>query len=133
MERKELKTLGLILLCAILLYIVHKYIVANLLSDVGGMVVSLDLIYVVFTLASIVLYVGLLFVAKKNYHYIGMGFLIGITLKMILFLIIFKPMLNQMSLQDNGVSKVSFIVVFFVFLLIDVVLGTKILKQYSKI
>lgn len=132
MIEKKTKNIGLIFFCAVLLYGLHKWVVMPLLP-VSTMLVSLELLYLVFSVSSVLLYIGVAFVAKKNYHYIGMGFLGGITLKMILFLAVFKPMLNRSVATENEVEKISFIVVFLIFLLMDVVLGTKILRQYSKI
>ncbi|MBK0369597.1 hypothetical protein I5M07_07065 [Flavobacterium sp. SE-1-e] len=77
---------------------------------------------------SVVFYTALLFLADFNFSYVGVTFLSAITLEFFISYLLLRPILeNKAAIAST--EKVSFIVVFFLFLIFQTILTARLLNE----
>lgn len=134
MFSKKYSSVVLVLIISMVLYFVHKSVVGFMeLRDVfSSFNMSLELLYSVFGLVAALIIFVLLLVKEKDYNQIGMAFLGLITLKMIVVYFVFKPNIPK-NIEGTNYEKINFIVLFILFLIIEVVVATRILNAKKEI
>lgn len=66
-------------------------------------------------------------VSKKNFESTGFTFLGILTIKMVVYFLMLQPIVNKVS--ENAIEKTNFVVLIFVFSVIDIVLASQILNK----
>lgn len=89
---------------------------------------SLELQYLFFFGISILLYLILLTVKKKNFEIVGMIFLFGTFAQMLLAYLVLQPILKNSTIQTD-VEKISFFITFVLFLLFQTLLTIRLLNE----
>lgn len=89
---------------------------------------SLELQYLFFFGISILLYLILLIVKKKNFEIVGVIFLFGTFAQMLLSYLVLQPILKNSTIQTD-VEKISFFITFVLFLLFQTLLTIRLLNE----
>ncbi|MES2578362.1 MAG: hypothetical protein V4589_12180 [Bacteroidota bacterium] len=128
MNLKNYKPLLPLLALAGLAYVVHR--VAFYLLDINDATFyySIETLYMVFLVLSIIVFVVLLKVKKRSFDNVGMSFLLSTSIKMIVCYLILKPIL-QVTAQNNAIEKKNFFMMFILFLAIETILTIRILNE----
>ncbi|OOV19450.1 hypothetical protein BXU10_07290 [Flavobacterium sp. LM4] len=113
---------------ALAAYILHKVIFFFLEINVQNFHYSLELQYLFFFGISILLYLILLLVKKKNFEIVGMIFLFGTFAQMLLAYLVLQPILKNSTIQTD-VEKISFFITFVLFLLFQTLLTIRLLNE----
>ena len=128
MNLKNYKPLLPLLALAGLAYVVHR--VAFYLLDINDATFyySIETLYMVFLVLSIMVFVVLLKVKERSFDNVGMSFLLSTSIKMIVCYLILKPIL-QVTAQNNAIEKKNFFMMFILFLAIETILTIRILNE----
>lgn len=89
--------------------------------------VSLEFIYFVFTLFSVVILTTLIIVEKKNKDIVGMTFMLITTFKAALSYFIFSNVIS--SDNENRIERINFFIVFSIFLTIETLIIIRLLNK----
>lgn len=128
MNLKNYKPLLPLLALAGLAYVVHR--VAFYVLDINDATFyySIETLYLLFLVLSIMIFVVLLKVKERSFDNVGMSFLLSTSIKMIVCYLILKPIL-QATTQNNAIEKKNFFMMFILFLAIETVLTIRILNE----
>ena len=128
MNLKNYKPLLPLLALAGLAYVVHR--VAFYLLDINDATFyySIETLYMLFLVLSIMVFVILLKVKERSFDNVGMSFLLSTSIKMIVCYLILKPIL-QVTAQNNAIEKKNFFMMFILFLAIETILTIRILNE----
>ena len=128
MNLKNYKPLLPLLALAGLAYVVHR--VAFYLLDINDATFyySIETLYMLFLVLSIMVFVVLLKVKERSFDNVGMSFLLSTSIKMIVCYLILKPIL-QVTAQNNAIEKKNFFMMFILFLAIETILTIRILNE----
>jgi hypothetical protein len=128
MNLKNYKPLLPLLALAGLAYVVHR--VAFYLLDINDATFyySIETLYMVFLVLSIMVFVVLLKVKERSFDNVGMSFLLSTSIKMIICYLILKPIL-LVTAQNNAIEKKNFFMMFILFLAIETILTIRILNE----
>ncbi len=128
MNLKNYKPLLPLLALAGLAYVVHR--VAFYLLDINDATFyySIETLYMLFLVLSIMVFVVLLKVKERSFDNVGMSFLLSTSIKMIVCYLILKPIL-QVTAQNNTIEKKNFFMMFILFLAIETILTIRILNE----
>ena len=119
--------LNLFLLTAVA-YGIHKIIFYSFNIDDANFHYSIETLYMIFSVLSIIVLVVLLKVKERSFDNIGMSFLLSTSVKMVVCYLILRPVL-QASSQNNGVEKKNFFAMFILFLAMETILTIRILNK----
>jgi hypothetical protein len=128
MNLKIYKPLLPLLALAGLAYVVHRAAFYLLNIEDATFYYSIETLYVLFLILSIMVFVVLLKVKERSFDNVGMSFLLSTSVKMIVCYLILKPIL-QASTQNNVVEKKNFFMLFILFLVIETILTIRILNE----
>ena len=92
---------------------------------------SPEILYVLFSTASIIVILIVLKIKEKNFDSVGMAFLVITSVKMVFSYVILRPILSK-TMAPNGIEKTNFFVMFVVFLAIETVVTIRILNEKHK-
>lgn len=123
----------LVIVGIILLFAIHKFAISylHLTAAFSHFHFSLEHLYLYFGIASLVIVSVLLIIKKRNFDQIGMSFMALITVKLIVFYLIFKPIIAK-DHTEAGIERTNFIILFMVFLLWETFVSAQILKSKDK-
>ena len=115
-----MKPIGILLLIIAAVYTIHKSILTftPLKFEAAIFEFSLEKLYLLFSLMTIIIILILIKVKQKNLDNVGMTFLLITSLKMIICYTIGRPIIKQVN-SENQLEKWSFFAMFIVFLLIE--------------
>ncbi len=119
--------LNLILLAGIA-YLLHNLIFVLMEINDTAFLYSIETLYLLFLGMSTLVFIVLLNVKERSFDNVGMSFLLGTSVKMVLCYLILKPILRINS-HENVLEKVNFFGMFVLFLTIETVLTIRILNK----
>ena len=125
---KNYKPILQLFLFAIAAYVLHKAVFFALEINSVNFYYSIEFLYLIFFGISVLLYVGLLLVKKKNFEVVGMAYLFGTFTQMLLGYLILRPILENKS-DEVLIEKISFFVTFILFLLFETLLTIRLLNE----
>lgn len=133
MDRKKYKTIFILLSIAPLLTVFNILILKYLVSAevYQSFHYPLPLLYLLFTAASALILWIQIKIKKNNPDQIGYVFLLTTSVKMGLCYALLYPILNQVS-ESYYFEKINFFIIFVLFLAIEVVLTSRLLKDEDK-
>jgi len=112
----------------VLVYIIHRTAFHFLVVDDLNFYYSLEKLYLVFYVLSIIVFTILLKVKEKSFDNVGMSFLLSTSVKMIFCFLILKPLLKSTA-SENTLEKTNFFVIFILFLAIETILTIRLLNE----
>ncbi len=120
----------LVIIGTIILFAIHKFAVGylDLTAEFSNFIFSLEHLYLCFGIASLAIISVLLVIKKRNFDQIGMSFMALITVKLIVFFTVFKPIISKDN-TESGIERTNFIILFMVFLLWETFVSAQILKS----
>jgi len=125
---KNYKPVFYLFCLALTAYILHKAIFFFCEINIQNFHYSLELQYLFFFGISVLLYLILLIVKKKNFEIVGMTFLFGTFAQMLLGYLILQPIL-KIKTGETDVEKISFFITFVLFLLFQTLLTVRLLNE----
>ena len=127
---KKYSPFFLVILCTVLLFFVHKSVVAfSGWNDVfNEFHYALEKLYLVFGLASLLIIFILIKVKERNFDQVGMAFMALITVKMATFYFVFKSVITDRT-DEAQWERTNFIILFMTFLIMETLISTQILKS----
>lgn len=128
MTFKNYKPVLNLLLLTVVAYALHKIIFYSFNIDDVAFHYSLEILYLIFSVLSIIVLVVLLKVKERSFDNVGMSFLLSTSIKMVVCYLILRPVL-QASSQNNGIEKKNFLAMFILFLAMETILTIRILNK----
>jgi hypothetical protein len=130
MSFKKYSPILLVIIGTIILFAIHKFAVGylDLTAEFSNFNFSLEHLYLCFGIASLAIVSVLLVIKKRNFDQIGMSFMALITVKLIVFFTVFKPIISKDN-TESGIERTNFIILFMVFLLWETFVSAQILKS----
>lgn len=128
MTFKNYKPVLNLLLLTVAAYALHKIIFYSFNIDDAAFHYSLETLYLIFSVLSIIVLVVLLKVKERSFDNVGMSFLLSTSIKMVVCYLILRPVL-QASSQNNGIEKKNFFAMFILFLAMETILTIRILNK----
>lgn len=111
-----------------LAYLIHRVIFYALEINDTPFYYSIETLYLLFLVLSIMVFVVLLKVKERSFDNVGMSFLLSTSVKMIVCYVILKPIL-QVTNEENTLEKINFFMMFIIFLAIETILTIRILNE----
>ena len=114
------KPLGVLVLVLLTIFTIHKSIFTFTLLklEATSFQISLEKLYLIFSLMTIVIILVLIKVKQKSLDNVGMTFLLITSVKMVICYVIGRPIINQNN-ADLQLEKWNFFVLFIIFLIIE--------------
>ena len=114
------KPLGVLVLVLLTIFAIHKSIFTftSLKLEATSFQISLEKLYLIFSLMTIVIILVLIKVKQKSLDNVGMTFLLITSVKMVICYVIGRPIINQNN-ADLQLEKWNFFVLFIIFLIIE--------------
>lgn len=128
MNLKTYKPLLGLLVLAALAYVLHILAFYFLKINTQTFYYSIETLYLMFLGLSILVFIVLLKVKEKSFDNVGMSFLLGTSIKMVVCYVILRPLL-QVSNSSIAIEKNNFFVMFILFLTIETILTIRILNE----
>jgi hypothetical protein len=128
MNLKNYKPLLSLALLIVVAYILHKVIFYSFKIDDVAFHYSIEELYLLFSVLSIIVLVVLLKVKEQSFDNIGMSFLLSTSIKMVVCYLFLRPVL-QVSSQNNSIEKRNFFAMFILFLAMETILTIRILNK----
>ena len=128
MNLKTYKPLLGLLVLAVLAYVLHKLAFYFLKINTLTFYYSIETLYLMFLGLSILVFIVLLKVKEKSFDNVGMSFLLGTSIKMVVCYVILRPLL-LVSNSSIAIEKNNFFVMFILFLTIETILTIRILNE----
>jgi hypothetical protein len=129
MQLNKFKPLLHLLAFVALIYILHKTAVQIFPIANVNYVYSLEELYGFFSICSLFIMLLVIVVNTKNKDHVGMSFIIVTTLKIILAVIMVKPILHNATTYNLKLEKINFFIIFIFFLAIETVFTIRILNS----
>ncbi len=126
MSERNYRPIFYLVTLAGLFYFIHKILFYVLGIEQEQFFYSLESLYLIFLVLSVLVLLILLKVKEKSFDNIGMSFLLITSVKMILVYIVLRPILN-LGTQNTGMQKINFFTLFILFLTIETVLTIRLL------
>ncbi len=116
-----------------LLYVLHRLVFHFLTIKTETFNYSLEVLYLFFGFASLVVILILRAVNKKNFDATGVAFLVITSIKMVFCYVLLYPLITSTSVSLGiGIEKVNFFVLFLVFLAIETGVTIQMLNEKYK-
>jgi uncharacterized membrane protein YjgN (DUF898 family) len=128
MNLKNYKPLLSLALLIVVAYILHKVIFYSFNIDDTAFHYSIEALYLLFSVLSVVVLVVLLKVKERSFDNVGMSFLLSTSIKMVVCYLILRPVL-QASGENSSVEKKNFFAMFILFLAMETILTIRILNK----
>lgn len=130
MKTTEFKLLAKMFLFSLLFYLIHK-LVFRLFFPTGIenlFIYSIELLYLFFLVASVLIIGILILVNKKNIDHVGFAFLFLTVTKMGIAFFFMQSILKVKAIHQPT-EKMNFFVIFILFLAIETVIAVRILNN----
>ncbi|MBC7747779.1 hypothetical protein [Flavobacterium urumqiense] len=128
MNLKNYKPLINLALLVAVAYILHKIIFYSFNIDDTAFHYSIEVLYLLFSVLSVIVLAVLLKVKEQSFDNIGMSFLLSTSIKMVVCYLILRPVL-QASGQNSSIEKRNFFAMFILFLAMETILTIRILNK----
>lgn len=128
MFKKNIKTIGLLLLIIAVFYSLHKSIFLFLKYNTESFQYSLETVYLFFSLFSIAIILVLIIVKQKDLNLVGNVFLLLTLIKMMVCFFVARPILKNYSI-DKPLEKWNFFSLFILFLLAETLITIRLLNE----
>lgn len=128
MNLKNYKPLINLALLIAVAYILHKIIFYSFNIDDTAFHYSIEVLYLLFSVLSVIVLAVLLKVKEQSFDNIGMSFLLSTSIKMVVCYLILRPVL-QASGQNSSIEKRNFFAMFILFLAMETILTIRILNK----
>lgn len=125
---KNYKTFLFLLISVIVGYVVHKLIFYFFNINSAVFYYSLEQLYGIFFMLSLMIILILLKIKERNFDQLGMSFLLLTTSKIVLYYLLLKPILD-IKHYDIRTEKMNFFALFILFLTIETVVTIRILNE----
>lgn len=112
----------------VFIYVLHK-IVAHIFPIAFNTIYSLEELYGFFSACSIFIMLLVIVVNTKNKDNVGMSFIIVTTMKIMLSVLMVRPILHNVVSDNVKLEKINFFIIFILFLAIETVLTIRILNN----
>ena len=109
-------------------YIFHKAALFVLKVNDQNFHYSLEVLYLIFLIIAIILLIFILRLKKDKFDSIGMFFMLGTFIQMLLSYLILRPILSD-KINNISVEKTNFFVTFILFLLFETLLTVRLLNE----
>ena len=109
-------------------YILHKAAFFVLKVNDQNFHYSLEVLYLIFLIIAIILLIFILRLKKDKFDSIGMFFMLGTFIQMLLSYLILRPILSD-KINNISVEKTNFFVTFILFLLFEALLTVRLLNE----
>lgn len=109
-------------------YIIHKAVFYFLKVNDNNFHYTLEILYLIFSLFATILLVIILNFKKDKFDSIGMFFMLGTFIQMLLSYLILKPILSD-KIHNVTVEKSNFFITFILFLLFQTLLTVGLLNK----
>ncbi|TDW50190.1 hypothetical protein EV144_102625 [Flavobacterium sp. 270] len=113
---------------AVTTYILHKAVFVFFKLDDQNFHYSIETLYLIFSAFAALLLIITLKFKKDKFDSIGMFFMLGTFLQMLLSYIVLRPILSD-KIHDIAVEKTNFFITFILFLLFETVLTVRLLNE----
>jgi hypothetical protein len=111
-----------------LAYIIHKSVFYFLKVNDNNFHYTLEILYLIFSVFATILLVVILKFKKDKFDSIGMFFMLGTFIQMLLSYLILKPILSD-KIHNVTVEKNNFFITFILFLLFETLLTVGLLNK----
>ena len=128
MKLKNYKPLLNLASLIVVTYVLHKIIFYTFDIESTAFHYSIETLYLLFSVLSLIVLVVLLKVKEQSFDNVGMSFLLSTSIKMIVCYLFLKPVL-QVTSQNNSIEKKNFFAMFILFLAIETILTIRILNK----
>ncbi|MCV9929722.1 hypothetical protein OIU83_18820 [Flavobacterium sp. LS1R49] len=128
MNFKNYKPLLNLFILSAVVYVLHKLAFYVFKINDQGFHYNVETLYLLFFAIASVLFIVLMTVKQKSFDNVGMAFLLGTSLQMVLCYLILRPILQD-KIQNTSIEKTNFFITFILFLLIETVLTIRILNE----
>ncbi|MFE3868353.1 hypothetical protein ACFX5E_09750 [Flavobacterium sp. LS2P90] len=128
MNLKNYKPLLSLALLIVVSYVLHKIIFYSFNVDDTTFHYSIEALYLLFSILSVIVLVVLLKVKEQSFDNVGMSFLLSTSIKMVVCYLILRPVL-QASGENSSVEKKNFFAMFILFLAMETILTIRILNK----
>lgn len=116
-----------LLLLTVVTFSVHYLIFTSFFADIETFY-PLIAIYVFLFGITFLVYLALYFLSKYMKDYVGMGFLVGIVVKMLATFVLFIPLIN--NTEYNYLTEIlNFFAPYFIFLIFETVVAVKLINS----
>ncbi|GIZ08027.1 hypothetical protein [Flavobacterium sp. UMI-01] len=115
-------------LFSVVLFVIHYFVFEWLEIDLSTFHYSLGFLYFLFFGLSLLVLIALLLVKKKSYEQVGMSFLLLTSCKMLVAYVILRPILAKND-ENVALEKMSFFMIFILYLIIDTYITIRILNE----
>ncbi|HEX8576072.1 MAG TPA: hypothetical protein VF677_07225 [Flavobacterium sp.] len=115
----------------VFIYVLHKVVpqILPIAFNTTNFIYSLEELYGFFSVCSLFIMVFVIVVNIKNKDNVGMSFIIVTTLKIILSVIMVRPILHNAISDNIKLEKINFFIIFIFFLAIETTLTIRILNN----
>ena len=128
MNLKNYKPLLSLALLIIVVYILHKIIFYSFNVNDLAFHYSLEELYLIFSVLSLIVLGVLLKVKQQSFDNVGMSFLLSTSVKMVVCYLILRPVL-QAEGENSSIEKRNFFAIFILFLAMETILTIRILNK----
>lgn len=128
MGLKNYKSVFILLITALLLYLLHKVAFSLFGIDTKAFYYSVETLYLFFSASSLVILLLLLQIKARNPDQFGMAFIWVTGIKIMICCLLLIPLFAH-SITHKSVEKMSFFVTFILFLAIETILSIRILNN----
>ena len=128
MNLKNYKPLINLALLVAVAYILHKIIFYSFNIDDTAFHYSIEVLYLLFSVLSVIVLAVLLKVKEQSFDNIGMSFLLSTSIKMVVCYLILRPVLQASGL-NSIIEKRNFFAMFILFLAMETILTIRILNK----
>lgn len=125
---KNYKDFLFLIISVLLAYVVHKLVFYFFKINQEVFYYSLEQLYVLFFILSFGIILILLKIKKRNFDQVGMSFLLLTSIKLGVYYLLLKPILNSKQ-YDIATEKMNFFALFILFLTIETVVTIRILSE----
>ena len=128
MNLKNYKPLLSLALLIVVSYVIHKVIFYSFNIDDSAFHYSIEKLYLLFSILSVIVIAILLKVKEYSFDNVGMSFLLSTSVKMVVCYLILRPIL-QAGGQNSSIEKKNFFAMFILFLAMETILTIRILNK----
>ena len=131
MQLNKFRPILYLLAFIVIIYILHKVVpqIFLITFNTTNFTYSLEELYGFFSICSLLIMLFVIVVSIKNKDNVGMSFIIMTTLKIILSVIIVRPILHNATSDTIKLEKINFFIIFIFFLAIETILTIRILNS----
>ncbi len=125
---KNYKSFLFLVISVVVAYLLHKLVFYFFKINQDSFYYSLEKLYSIFFILSIVIIFILLKIKERNFDQLGMSFMLLTSVKMVFYYFLLKPIL-KIRHYDITTEKMNFFALFIIFLTIETVVTIRILGE----